>query len=108
MAANGLSAATRQPIFDEQVAAHRPSELSHPLLESRLARLCLRVAGLERHQHADTPYALALLRARHERPCDCGAYQGDEIATPHGAYPKAKDHGRSIAGVGVGQWRGSQ
>src|SRR5262245_10989878 len=25
-----------------------------------------------------------------------------------GAYPKAKDHGRSIAGLGVGQWRASQ
>jgi len=25
-----------------------------------------------------------------------------------GLTPKAKDHGRSIASVGVGQWRGSQ
>src|SRR6516164_5423433 len=27
---------------------------------------------------------------------------------PHGAYPKAKEHRVSIAGVGVGQWRASQ
>src|SRR5262249_6081926 len=32
----------------------------------------------------------------------------DELPPPHGAYPKAKDDGRSIADVGVGQWRASQ
>src|SRR5262249_30520734 len=33
---------------------------------------------------------------------------GDELPPPHGAYAKAKDHGLSIAGVGVGRWRASQ
>src|SRR5262249_39887016 len=40
-----------------------------------------------------------LLRPRRERPHCRAAEKGDEIATPHGAYPKAKDHGLSIAGL---------
>src|SRR5262249_11743010 len=39
------------------------------------------------------------LRARRERPCGCAAAEkGDEIAPPHGAYPK--DLGSSIVGRG--------
>src|SRR5262249_1870910 len=34
-----------------------------------------------------------LLRARRERPCGRAAEQRYEVAPPHGAYPKAKDHG---------------
>src|SRR5262249_16795356 len=35
-----------------------------------------------------------LLRLRHERPADyTAAYKYDEFPPPHGAYPKAKDHG---------------
>src|SRR5262249_60806941 len=44
-----------------------------------------------------------------ERPSGYSAAEKcDKVPPPHGAYPKAKDHGRSIAGVGVGQWRASQ
>jgi hypothetical protein len=40
------------------------------------------VDGL-RHEHADTPHPVGLLRARRERPGDRrAAEQGDEIATP--------------------------
>src|SRR5262249_54080354 len=50
-----------------------------------------------------------LLRARRERPRGyTAAEKCDEVPPPHGAYPKAKDQGRSIAGFGVGQWRASQ
>src|SRR5262249_9089355 len=50
-----------------------------------------------------------LLRARHERPSGyTAAEKCDEFPPPHGAYPKAKDHGRTIAGLGVGRWRASQ
>src|SRR5262249_36838528 len=46
---------------------------------------------------------------RRERPGRRRATNNDdEFPPPHGAYPKAKDHGRSIAGVGVGQCRASQ
>src|SRR5262249_57363628 len=48
---------------------------------------------------ADPPCSSRLRRARRERPGDCGAAEKwDEAPPPHGAYPKAKDHGRSIAG----------
>jgi hypothetical protein len=37
----------------------------------------------------DTPHALALLRARSNRPCRRASYQRDEIASPH-VRPKSK------------------
>src|SRR5262249_52424795 len=50
-----------------------------------------------------------LLRPRRERPSGyTAADKCDEFPPPHGAYPKAKDHGLSIANLGVGQWRASQ
>src|SRR5262249_12212676 len=49
------------------------------------------------------PCDLSLLRARREGPAGYTATEKrDEFPPPHGADPKAKDHGRSIAGVGVG------
>ena len=53
-----------------------------------------------RREHSDDTHRL--LRARHERPRRCAAEQRDELAPFHGAYPKAKDHGLSIAGLGAG------
>src|SRR5262249_18176789 len=39
-----------------------------------------------------------LLRACRERPCGrSAAEECNELASPHGAYPKARDHGPSIA-----------
>src|SRR5262249_51370749 len=47
--------------------------------------------------------------AQPERPSGhTAAQEPDEFSPSHGAYPKAKDHGRSIAGGAVGQWRASQ
>jgi hypothetical protein len=43
-------------------------------------------------KHTDAPHPLGLLRARRERPRHRhAAEQRDEIAPPHGAYPKARD-----------------
>src|SRR5262249_55091614 len=47
-----------------------------------------------------SPYLLGSLALRAAL-----AEQRDEVAPPHGAYPKAKDQRRSIAGLGVGQGR---
>src|SRR5262249_10900016 len=64
--------------------------------------------GRRRTQESDACDFRGLLRARRERPRGRRASKnGDEFPPPHG-YPKAKDHGRSIAGVRVGQWRASQ
>src|SRR5262249_30990236 len=41
------------------------------------------------------------LRARGNRPCGYSAAEKcDDVPPPHGAYPKAKDHGSTIAGQG--------
>src|SRR6516162_513962 len=60
-------------------------ECGQEVLRERIGR---RVAAEEPdHRHR------RLLRACRERPSHRTAEQGDEIATPHGAYPKARDHG---------------
>src|SRR5262249_46390175 len=49
----------------------------HPRLIFTIVRGC-------RQQDADAPHALALLRARHERPrCSRAAEQRDEVPPPH-------------------------
>jgi len=66
--ADGLGAAACQTIINQQVCAHRPTKLPQGLLKAWLARLYLRISRREGHEHADTTRALALLRARRERP----------------------------------------
>jgi hypothetical protein len=49
-------------------------QFAEPLQESRVAGLKFRIVRHARHEHADAPHALALLRARRERPRDrCAA-----------------------------------
>src|SRR5262249_33348794 len=61
-----------------------------PLLEGREAclhsRIILGIGG----QHADPPHALALLRARRERPRRSAAEQSDELAPLHSITPSAR------------------
>src|SRR5262249_6040782 len=64
----------------------------------RRYHVCVRPTKVEEsdHRHA------CLLRARRERPSGyTAAEKCDEVPPPHGAYAKAKDHGSSIAGLGV-------
>jgi len=50
----------------------------------RNARTCVRVVLGGRHQHANPPHSLGLLRTRRERPYDCrAAEKRDELASPH-------------------------
>ena len=55
---------------------------------STLARGVLRRATVDETNHRQR----RLLRARRERPRGRAAKQRDEVAPPHGPYPKAKDH----------------
>src|SRR5262249_26241981 len=49
-----------------------------------------------------------LLRARRERPSDrCTAEKRDELAPPHGGLPQGQGS-RTIAGLGLNQWRAPQ
>jgi hypothetical protein len=55
--------------------------LLEPLQQCADAGLRFCIVRGERHQHADAPHALALLRARGERPSSCYAgNQRDELA----------------------------
>src|SRR5262249_11266322 len=54
-----------------------------------------------RANKANTNELARLLRARRERPRgNRAAEQRDEVATPHGLFPKARDYG-NIAGQGA-------
>jgi hypothetical protein len=71
---------------------------------AQTARVCVGRIPAEKSDHRHR----RLLRPRRERPSGhTAAEKRDEFPPPHGAFPKAKDHGRSIAGLGVGQWRAS-
>src|SRR5262249_46354887 len=84
------------------VATDAPARLLQLLLKCPNASLKLRIVRSGGQEHADAPHPLPPLRARRRRPRDYpAAGEGDEFPPPHGAYPKAKDQGRSIAGLGV-------
>ena len=78
-------AGCRPARVDPDVAALRPAELLKSLPECGGEGLSFRGALGKRHQHADPPHPVGLLRARHQRPGRRAAEKGDEIATPHGA-----------------------
>jgi hypothetical protein len=66
--------------------------LLQALQECREASLALRIVRRQAHEHADAPRALALLRARCERPSLSAGKQRDELAPLqltewHGAAP---------------------
>jgi hypothetical protein len=57
------------------------------LRERRKARFPRGIVLVARHEHADAPYAVALLCSRRERPRRRAAEERDELAPP-----KAKPH----------------
>src|SRR5262249_56260550 len=81
--------------LDRGIATVDPTSFAQPLNESGNPwTVC------QRRARAQVPDGrqLALLRARRYWPRRRTAEQRYELAPPHGAYPKAKDHGRSTAG----------
>src|SRR5215468_4955785 len=82
---------TTAAAIDADVAAVEPAQLREPLEERRYAGLKLRIISGAGHQHADAPHALALLRARRERPCSHRtAKQRDELAPSHSITSSAR------------------
>ena len=67
-----------------QVAAIGPTQLRKPLREPGEPTLSHRIVFIARHQHADPPHAVALLRPRRERPRRRAADRRDEIPSSHG------------------------
>jgi hypothetical protein len=89
--------AVRETVFDRQVLALDIAGFLQPLPEGNhtvifgLSRL-----GAQPPDHRQR----RLLRARRERPGGRRtAKKGYELASPHGAYPKAKDRGLTIASL---------
>src|ERR1039458_6350466 len=55
-------------VIDLEIAALAPTELVETLPKYRNARTCVRVVLGGRHQHANPPHSLGLLRTRREWP----------------------------------------
>src|SRR5215467_10773278 len=73
------------------VAADAPACFLQSLLKCPHASLILSIIRNGGHEYADAPHALALLRARRERPrCRCAAEQRDELAPPHSITSSAR------------------
>src|SRR5262249_49934013 len=81
--ANALGIAHGPAIFDARVAAVGPTKLLQALRESGEPGLTFRIVGGQIHEHADSPHALALLRARRERPRCGAAEQCDDLPPLH-------------------------
>ena len=69
-----------QPKVHPQVAAIGPTQLYKPLHERGKPALCLRIAFVVSHQHADAPHAVGLLRPRHHRPRRRAPETRDELS----------------------------
>jgi hypothetical protein len=68
-------------IIDAEVAAVDPAQVAQSLLKGSDPQSRLWIIGGERHEHADVPHPLRLLRPRRERPCSHrAAEQRDELA----------------------------
>src|SRR5262249_7078510 len=107
LAAHELRRQRRQPI----VVALGPTVFGNEVLALNVAGAAQTIAercketgkgrGRTRTEVTNHPHC-RLLRARRERPSGYTASEKrDEFPSPHGAYPKAKDQGRSIAGLAV-------
>ena len=86
--ANALGIAGGPAIVNLHIAAVGPAQFLQPLHERSEACLPFRIVCCERHEHADAPHALALLRTCGKRPSGCRApEQRDELAPLHCLMP---------------------
>src|SRR5262245_65312531 len=84
MALQAVEIALAPSIVGPNIAILHPSQLLQTFLEGCRPSPDLGIALVQRHQHADAPYPLALLRVRHiwprrRRPAE----QRDEVPPPH-------------------------
>src|SRR6266516_3918413 len=91
---------TRIAIFDQDVAAGRPSELPEPLPEILKITLRVRIILGDPQQYRDPPHSnhrhRGLLRARRKRPRRSRtAEQRDELASPHSITSSARSRNDS-------------
>jgi len=70
------------------VAAIDPTQARKRLLERGEANLRHGIVFVEQHEHANPPYAVALLRVRRERPCHC-TQPRYEFAPSHWRSPRS-------------------
>ena len=70
-------------VIDPEIAALAPTEFVETLPKRRNAPKCVRVVLGGRHQHANPPHSVALLRLRSKWPRCRAAEKRDELAPLH-------------------------
>src|SRR5262249_15105006 len=84
VSAKEVGIARSPTIVNPYIAPDHPARLLQPLVKRCEASQRFGIVCGEVHEHADAPYALALLRARRERPRSRrAAEQRDELTPPH-------------------------
>jgi hypothetical protein len=81
--AHPIAVTTRPTKVNPNVAAVGPTKVRKRLSEPRDARLSLRIVFVERHEHADAPHAVGLLRPRHQWPRHRTSEPADELPAFH-------------------------
>ena len=71
------------PKVHAHVAAIGPTEAHKRLRERKDASLRNEIVFVVRHEHADAPHAVALLRSRHHRPGRRATQTRDELPPSH-------------------------
>ena len=77
------------PKVHPHVAANDPTQVRKSLRERREARLPQRIVFVARHEHADAPHPVALLRPGHHRPHRRAPEPRDKFAPSHQPSPAA-------------------
>src|SRR5262249_53888999 len=89
-------------IIDLNVMAGHPSDRLESLTQRLKIKLCIRIVLSYAQQHADAPHALALLRARRERPSRRAAEPRDEVAAFQMIVHSVPTSGSRVAGYRIG------
>src|SRR5262249_18120076 len=81
--AHGCETACTPALIDPQVAPDSPAQLLQFLQKGAKSGLSFGIVRGQRHEHADAPHAVGLLRARRQRPRRCrAAEKRDELPPP--------------------------
>src|SRR5262249_19644851 len=86
------------PKVNPHVAAIGPTQIRKRSRERRIARLPLRIVLVARHEHADAPNPLGLLRPRPHRPRRRASEPCDEFPSPHPCSPRLIGGAYRVAG----------
>jgi hypothetical protein len=96
--ANFFGVTCARAVLDLNIASINPAQLAQPVQKGGDARLILSADNRERHERANPPHALCLLRTRPNRPHSrCASEERDEVSASHSMTSSAMES--NVAGT---------